>query len=673
MTSTFFSRPIRIFGKVSILVICLVLFVAPFAIRGARLSLQRMENNVKDWLPDDFPETRELRWFSQYFLGEQFILATWPDCTAADPRYQLLVRKFESELAPANAEQELAEAVAAEGDDRQRRAEAAERVRARQLGDRLGLLPTGDYHENWGGRRERWLQGSRADWYFITPEGELYRWSGAATFPALLWRTAQRIVRGSNTATGELVATFGEPSSPERINPYYADPRRLGARLFRSLTTGPGVVELLSKERGPLWPVGQSVADEDKPAVARRLARERLTGVLFGPALPSGFSWEADDFLALLPQPTRKELPDDWPATFATFVDRVVADEYAGDRAALRGAGPHDQTRHWETLFGRLGIEPPPRQTCLVLTLSELGKRDLRRTIGRPMLGRPPGKLQQLAVGECGITAEELTLGGPPVDNVAIDEEGTVTLFRLIGLSGLLGITLAWLCFRSFNITIMIFFVGGLTRDYQSGNCLVDRRLGGRDPDVDAIAGLRSGTLRCGSYCQLLSGSGRQPRAGRSGRTALRHGWGPTTLCRLYHGTGIGIAVRQQFGADSEVRFFLGHLRVGHARLAVQLSSRRTRSVSAAFRSGWARGPGKGVGVPQDAGPGLDRFRRLHRSQAPRRTRRMPRDRRFSWRSDCRGSTLRFSCSNCSTKMPRSFAITNGSKRTWADWSPWSW
>ena len=151
-----------------------------------------------------FRKRGELRWFSQYFLGEQFILATWPDCTAADPRYQLLVRKFASELAPASAEQELEEALAAEGDDRQRRAEAVERVRARQLGDRLGLLPTGDYHENWGGRRERWLQGSGADWYFITPEGELYRWSGAATFPALLWRTAQRIVRGSNTATGEL-------------------------------------------------------------------------------------------------------------------------------------------------------------------------------------------------------------------------------------------------------------------------------------------------------------------------------------------------------------------------------------------------------------------------------------------------------------------------------------
>jgi len=105
MPSTFFLTSDSRLRKVSILVICLVLFMTPFAIRGARMSLLRMENNVKDWLPDDFPETQELRWFSQYFLGEQFILATWPGCTAADPRYQLLVRKFESELAPASAEQ----------------------------------------------------------------------------------------------------------------------------------------------------------------------------------------------------------------------------------------------------------------------------------------------------------------------------------------------------------------------------------------------------------------------------------------------------------------------------------------------------------------------------------------------------------------------------------------
>jgi predicted RND superfamily exporter protein len=54
-------------------------------------------------------------------------------------------------------------------------------------------------------------------------------------------------------------------------------------------------------------------------------------------------------------------------------------------------------------------------------------------------------------------------MGGPPVDNVAIDEEGSITLVRLIGLSAALGIVLSLICFRSITATIMIFFVGGIS------------------------------------------------------------------------------------------------------------------------------------------------------------------------------------------------------------------
>ena len=30
-------------------------------------------------------------------------------------------------------------------------------------------------YENWGGRNERWLRGEDS-WYFITPDGLLFRW-----------------------------------------------------------------------------------------------------------------------------------------------------------------------------------------------------------------------------------------------------------------------------------------------------------------------------------------------------------------------------------------------------------------------------------------------------------------------------------------------------------------
>ena len=67
-----------------------------------------------------------------------------------------------------------------------------------------------------------------------------------------------------------------------------------------------------------------------------------------------------------------------------------------------------------------------------------------------------------MATGECGISPDNLHLGGPPVDNVAIDEEGSITLLRLALLSGIIGISLSLLSFRSLRVTLMLFFVGGV-------------------------------------------------------------------------------------------------------------------------------------------------------------------------------------------------------------------
>ena len=53
-------------------------FVLPSVFRAARLSLGETQNEVKDWLPSDFPETAELEWFADHFVGESFVLATWP-------------------------------------------------------------------------------------------------------------------------------------------------------------------------------------------------------------------------------------------------------------------------------------------------------------------------------------------------------------------------------------------------------------------------------------------------------------------------------------------------------------------------------------------------------------------------------------------------------------------
>jgi subtilase family serine protease len=67
------------------------------------------------------------------------------------------------------------------------------------LDQQLGLFSDGNLFLNYGGRQEKWVQGTGGAWYFILPSGELHRWDGVA-----------------NTANGALVGTPGAS--------YYAQP-----------------------------------------------------------------------------------------------------------------------------------------------------------------------------------------------------------------------------------------------------------------------------------------------------------------------------------------------------------------------------------------------------------------------------------------------------------------
>ena len=460
------------FARRALIVLCIVFFLAPFALRGARMSVQRMKNNVKDWLPADFPETADLEWFGRHFMGEQFVIATWPGCSEDDPRYHKLVDVLRHEVVPLGergADHGGGPAVDVRALERKRfedlsdeeRAEL-ERVRAREIGDSLGLGSVGDFYENWGGQGEKWLRGDKDQWYFVTPDGELYRWSGRNNMMGWLNRSVRRNLLGQRSADGELQATLGRSASEEQPNEFHADPQKLMARLFKSITTGPEMLEELAAEDGPLWPRG--VDAEFAAEEARARALERLTGTLFG---------------------------------------------------------------------------PDGHQTCIILTLSEPGKRDLKRVIGRPLLGRAQGRLLELASVECGITPEDLKLGGPPVDNVAIDEEGTITLARLVGYSALVGIGLSLLCFRSVKITLMIFFVGGLSAITSLGivwwaGGTVDAIVMSM-PSLVYVLGLSGAVHIVNYYRDAVEEHGVEGAAGR----ALAHGWKPCTLAAFTTALGL--------------------------------------------------------------------------------------------------------------------------------------
>ncbi len=125
---------------------------------------------------------------------------------------------------------------------------------------------------------------------------------------------------------------------------------------------------------------------------------------------------------------------------------------------------PYELAR--ERLVGSL-LGPDRKQTCLIVTLSDESIPQLRHVLARPIIGplgfeHPPGVLFQ-AMQQCGIDVDQVHLGGPPVDNVAIDEEGERTLIRLAGFSALLGLGLSWWSLRSIRLTMIVFACGLLS------------------------------------------------------------------------------------------------------------------------------------------------------------------------------------------------------------------
>jgi hypothetical protein len=70
------------------------------------------------------------------------------------------------------------------------------------LNQQDGFFTDGNFWQNYGGRNEKWVQGSGGQWYFVLPGGQLYRWDGTP-----------------NQATGTLLGNVGTA--------YWIDPSRL--------------------------------------------------------------------------------------------------------------------------------------------------------------------------------------------------------------------------------------------------------------------------------------------------------------------------------------------------------------------------------------------------------------------------------------------------------------
>jgi|LakMenEpi03Aug12_release.lakeMendotaPanAssembly.Ray.scaffolds.fasta_scaffold01116_8 predicted RND superfamily exporter protein len=457
MSEPFFSRKNKLGITNALLLLMLVSFIVPFVMRGARMALQKTENNIKDWLPDSFRETEELAWFAKHFVSEQFVLATWQGCTADDQKLKLFVDKLRSE-----------QAVSADRPD-------DDFKRARQLGTDYALMAGDDFFYDWGGEKEKWLVDESGRWFYVTPPGKLYRWEGKSSVVGVLYRNFQKLL-GSFRLDGQFIASFGGTFGEGEKNPFYRDPRLLTAPLFSRIQTGPDLVEELAGEGGPLHRTGNAMG-------GKREALDRLTGTLFAPVVPYGFDWTSESIRKHLSGELVGQFPKGWEDKLQMLIDETVQEKCGGSKEAFLKADPKVHSALWYSFFDAMAIAEPPRQTCVLITLTDVGRRNLKQVLGRGMLGSPLGRILVLAdqsgisppptpttlpppfswmVPEKPLASALLRMGGPPVDNVAIDEEGTITLVRLVGYSVALGLILSWFCLRSINQTLMVFFVGGV-------------------------------------------------------------------------------------------------------------------------------------------------------------------------------------------------------------------
>ena len=182
-------------------------------------------------------------------------------------------------------------------------------------------------------------------------------------------------------------------------------------------------------------------------------------------------------------------------------------------------------------------------QTCVIVTLTDEAIENLRDVVSRGTGGwlqfhHPEGLLLS-AMRESGIDPGTAFLGGPPVDSVAIDEEGELTLYRLASLAALVGLSLAWWSLRSIRLTLIVFACGLMSAVASLSTVWLT---GGR---TDAFM------LSMPSLVYVLAVSGAVHlikyyrdavhTTGLAGAPllAIRHGWKPTLLCSVT--TAIGL------------------------------------------------------------------------------------------------------------------------------------
>ena len=188
--------------------------------------------------------------------------------------------------------------------------------------------------------------------------------------------------------------------------------------------------------------------------------------------------------------------------------------------------------------------------TCVVLVISELGLSDRVEAVEQ---------IRRVAWEECGVSPDELKLGGPTVDAATIDVESQRLLLELSGFSALIALVVTWWRFRSVKLTVIMLlgaiYCTGATLSalyYSGGNMnLVMTML----PPLVYVLSISAAVHLVNYYRDAMAEGDPDTAAMR----AMAHGWRPCLLASVTTAMGLlslsvsKIVPIQNFGIYSAV------------------------------------------------------------------------------------------------------------------------
>jgi predicted RND superfamily exporter protein len=75
-----------IYFRYRFVIFAFIVLATSFILWGAHHAVKNNSNNIEDWLPPSFEETKQLLWFADEFGSDAFLMISWEGCSLEDPR-----------------------------------------------------------------------------------------------------------------------------------------------------------------------------------------------------------------------------------------------------------------------------------------------------------------------------------------------------------------------------------------------------------------------------------------------------------------------------------------------------------------------------------------------------------------------------------------------------------